>query len=346
MGPDPPVKLALIVRLSYLGTGDALPSTEFDQYRMYAILRDTYGFRNITVMHDDRKPGNPLYLTVANVRTQIKRIVAEARRLHNRGKRCALFFYYTGHGDTGYASGESANNKECLYLRGEFLEDEWVTELWDEELNQILANQIPYLTEAFVMVDACHSGTLLDLRHRYDSDPRVWERITRSRAEWRGRTGFAKEHTPDDKTRTSPGRLYYLSGCRDGETSQGIRYTDMSGKVLSISGGALTLAFEQLIKDRSKGRNFQIEAMVDWIIANVKGEKGCKNQTPLLSRNFDSNKSIGFADAIDGRDHFSQGGDNRNPHGVRIKTNPNDHGMDNQSNLTVVTDHATSGADA
>lgn len=312
ISPKPPVKLALIVTLDYLGTSSKLPSTKFDSGRMYGILKTTYGFQSIRVMHDDLKRGHPMYPTVQNVKAQIIAIVAEARRLHNLGRRCSLFIYYSGHGGTGWSSAESTNDKECLVLRD--------GKLWDTELNEILADQIPYLTTAFVMADACHSGTLLDLRYRYDSDVRVWNERSRPSAERRGRPGFAKVHTPNDPTRKSPGRLYYLSGCGDGEKSVELGYRTWLGEIKPISGGALTLAFEELLKNPRR-QNFTIEEMVMWIIGNVQNSKGCMNQTPLLSRNFRSNRSTSFADAINGRDHTPPGGDNRNPHGVRVRLN-------------------------
>jgi len=294
------------------GTGSRLPSTIFDGDRMHRILHTTYGFRDIRVMHDDLNQGHTMYPTVQKVKAQIIAIVAEARRLHDLGRRCSLFIYYSGHGGTGPSSAESTNDKECLDLR--------CGQLWDTELNEILADQIPYLTTAFVMADACHSGTLLDLRYRYDSDPRgrVWKRRSRISAERRGRTEkFAKEHTPNDPT--SPGRLYYLSGCGDGEKSVELSYTNWRGEIKSISGGALTLSFEELLEN-PRGQNFTIEKMVIWIIGNVQNAKGC-SQTPLLSRNFRSNRCTSFADAINGRDHTPQGGDYRNPHGVRGRLN-------------------------
>ena len=116
-------------------------------------------------------------------------------------------FYYSGHGTNVADIGgdETDSRDECLFtLDGQLI--------LDDELNMVIKNNLKENTTLFILCDCCHSGTMIDLKYNYNED------------------------TNNVKDADQPGRIYYISGCRDSQVSL---ESFIGGKVQ----GALTNAF-------------------------------------------------------------------------------------------------------
>jgi hypothetical protein len=126
----------------------------------------------------------------------------------------------------------------------------------DDELRALLVNKVPSGCKCFVVFDACHSGSALDLRYCYDAPE--YGTLTMKQ---------------DEKYPKTQGSVIFLSGCSDTQTS-----ADTVDEK-KIPTGALTNA---LLKVWSKyGVNIKFKYLLWEIRANLKA--GGYSQKPQLS---------------------------------------------------------------
>jgi len=164
-----------------------------------------------------------------NTRHQLptrKNIINAARWLvHDARPGDVFFFSYSGHGAQetdphGYE--EDGLNETILPLdantRGM---------ITDDELNAILVRNLPSGCKLMAVIDACHSGTQLDLPYTLNT--------TFTSASWKEETNPL--HTKGD--------VQLISGCRDNETSSD-----------GNRGGAMTKALVTVLRQNPHGLTF------------------------------------------------------------------------------------------
>lgn len=113
-----------------------------------------------------------------------------------------VLFHYSGHGGLVVdRSGDEASGMDsCIYpVSGRTLQT-----VTDDEIRAALANRIPSGCKCFVVLDACHSGTAVDLKYTHET------RSTRQ-------SGLTS--TANDRYADTAGTVVFLSGCRDPQTS-------------------------------------------------------------------------------------------------------------------------------
>jgi hypothetical protein len=133
-----------------------------------------------------------------------------------------VFFMYSGHGGQRRdQNGDEKDGKdECLCpVDGRAI--------IDDELNEILCQPLPAGCTLYAVIDACHSGSMLDLAMYLDPDTNAIEK--------------------DKKAATLRGTVFSVSGCMDNQTSAD---TTRGG----VSGGAVTIYLTQMMKDTSCDR--------------------------------------------------------------------------------------------
>ncbi|KAH9979131.1 caspase domain-containing protein [Russula compacta] len=146
---------ALLIGIAYHGE---LLNTHQDVDRYRDVLIATYGYRpeDITVLKDDPAFADHLQPTRENILREMRSLVAGAAA----GDR--FTFLFSGHSNQ---QPSSDLNKE------DFLDDYLITiddeVIIDNELNDVLVKPLPTGCSLFALLDACHSGTLLDLPHYY-----------------------------------------------------------------------------------------------------------------------------------------------------------------------------------
>jgi len=127
-----------------------------------------------------------------------------------------LVFFYSGHGSTINKEKPNVFEKSddvLLTINFEYI--------IDDELNEIIQKNLKPGVKLFVLFDCCHSGTMLDLKYNYSLDTRM---------------NIIVDTTSSD----TKSEVYYISGCKDDQTSE---ETFMESK----SQGALTWAFLQSV---------------------------------------------------------------------------------------------------
>ncbi|KAF4395234.1 hypothetical protein CsatB_007127 [Cannabis sativa] len=148
----------------------------------------------------------------------------------------SLVFHYSGHGSRqrNYNGDEVDGYDETLCP----LDFETQGMIVDDEINTSIVKPLPHGVKLHAIIDACHSGTVLDLPflcRMNRSGQYVWE-------DHRPRSGVQKG--------TSGGEVISISGCDDHQTS-----ADTSALSKITSTGAMTYCFIQAI-ERGQGSTY------------------------------------------------------------------------------------------
>ncbi|URD90191.1 Caspase domain [Musa troglodytarum] len=148
----------------------------------------------------------------------------------------SLVFHYSGHGSQqrSYHSDEVDGYDETLCP----LDFESQGMIVDDEINATIVRPLPHGVKLHAIIDACHSGTVLDLPflcRMNRSGQYVWEDHRPQSGVWKG---------------TSGGEAISFSGCDDNETS-----ADTSALSRITSTGAMTFCFIQAL-ERGNGATY------------------------------------------------------------------------------------------
>lgn len=173
-------KKAILIGLNYTGTTAELEGCINDAMEMFKTLKMRFDYHDVTVLTDKE----------ITVQKNIDRILDElvSSKHHN------LFFQYSGHGTQVI----DYNNDEPDYL-DETLYSVYDTLITDDQINDII-KKVPENTNLVIVIDACHSGTMIDLPFQLDGDKVV--RINENNIK---------------------GNVISISGCRDDQVSMDVR---------------------------------------------------------------------------------------------------------------------------
>lgn len=138
-------------------------------------------------------------------------------------------FHYSGHGSQqrNYNGDEADGYDETICP----LDFETQGMIIDDELNTTIVRPLPHGVRLLALIDACHSGTVLDLPflcRMNRAGQYVWEDHRPRSGVWKG---------------TSGGEVISFSGCDDDQTS-----ADTSALSKVTSTGAMTFCFIQAIE--------------------------------------------------------------------------------------------------
>lgn len=244
-------KRALLIGINYVGTPNALNGCINDVANVKKVLIDIYGFSesSILVLTDETiyKP------TQANILEGINWLLSsEKNTKFNQAKYAAnksptaYYFHYSGHGaliaDT---NGDEPSGKDSVICP---LDLKFIT---DDSLRELLVNKIDTSSRLTAVIDACHSGTCLDL---------LWNCQ---------KTGQGFSLIKSGTYAATSGHVILLSGCMDTQTSADV------GKI----GGALTISYMDTL------RNCGYKITYDGLLTSIR-EYMIKNhfsQIPMLS---------------------------------------------------------------
>jgi hypothetical protein len=178
-------KKALLIGINYINTPYQLTGCIDDTNRMKDLL-SSYGFNDFKILTDltTNKP------TKVNILNELKNLIVNAKSGD------ILFFYYSGHG-----SYTLDRNNEETDGRDEFLFTSDLQGVIDDELKAVIQTHLRRDITIIGMFDACHSGTMLDLKYNYlDSN------------------NYDK-YSENDKVSECQGNVIMISGCMDSQTS-------------------------------------------------------------------------------------------------------------------------------
>jgi hypothetical protein len=233
------VKYAFLIGINYRKTADELYGCINDVNNMKNFLQSKLGYTNsnIVTLTDDTsaKP------TRSNI---LKGIDTLVRNLKSGDE---AWVHFSGHGVLvrDYSRDEESGYDSCFapidYNISGFISD--------DVIRSNLAQRVPRGVKVYVVLDACHSGTGCDLRHKYDDSSHLTTNqnqnanplttLTYVPSEWSLRqTSYEFAKYP----RTA-GEVYCISGCQDNQES-GDAYIESD----RMYGGVLTSTMLSLLK--------------------------------------------------------------------------------------------------
>ncbi|EPS69427.1 hypothetical protein M569_05332 [Genlisea aurea] len=226
--PPPPAhgrKRAVIVGITYRYSRHQLKGCINDARCMKYLLVNRFKFPESSILMLTEDETDPYRIpTKHNIRMAMYWLVQGAQPGDS------LLFHYSGHGSQqrNYTGDEIDGFDETL-LPLDFQTQGMIV---DDEINATMVRPIPRGAKLHAIIDACHSGTILDLSYLCRMDSRsgsyAWE-------DQRPRSGIWKG--------TSGGEAICFSGCDDDQVS-----ADTAALSKVTTTGAMTFAFIQAVE--------------------------------------------------------------------------------------------------
>ncbi|KAK2360347.1 metacaspase-1 [Trifolium repens] len=235
-GPLPNVhgrKKAVIVGISYKFSRHELKGCINDAKCMRYLLINKYTFpeSSIVMLTEEEDPHGPKFPNKQNIR------MAMFWLTQGSVPGDSLVFHYSGHGSQqrNYSGDEADGFDETICP----LDFETQGMIVDDEINATLVRPLPHGVRLHALIDACHSGTVMDLPFLCRMNSRgqyVWEDHRPRSGIWKGSNG---------------GEVICFSGCDDHQTS-----ADTSALSKITSTGAMTFCFIQAVERCGPGATY------------------------------------------------------------------------------------------
>uniref|UniRef100_A0A7N1A9K7 Metacaspase n=1 Tax=Kalanchoe fedtschenkoi TaxID=63787 RepID=A0A7N1A9K7_KALFE len=224
-------KRAVICAVSYKKTKNELKGCVNDANCMKFLLINRFSFPEASVLMLNEDETDPYKIpTKENIRLAMHWLIQGCRPGDS------LVFHFSGHG----LQKKDLNGDEIDGLDETLCPMDFETEgvILDDEINDRIVRPVPHGVKLHAIIDACHSGTVLDLPYLCRMKKKgeyAWE-------DHRPRNGASKG--------TSGGEVIAFSGCDDDQTSADT--TELS-KVTTT--GAMTYSFIEAI-ERGHGATY------------------------------------------------------------------------------------------
>lgn len=222
-------KKALLIGCCYPGTSAALNGCINDVQCIEYCLKKRFGFQDsqITVLRDDRRDSQP---TRDNIFRGIAWLLSDQRPGDS------LFFHFSGHGSQqrDYSGDESDGMDETI-LPTDYKRTGMII---DDELNAALVRPLRPGVTLHAVIDACHSGTALDLAYQTKVDGAghfLWKGKRRQKG-------------------TAGGTVFQLGACLDEQVAQDT--SKLSGG--SAYTGAATYSFIEAIERYGTNQTYAV----------------------------------------------------------------------------------------
>lgn len=262
-----PNRTGITIGLSYEGSKvSALKGTVNDSLNMARALTSKYGY-SITNLNDQSySKSHARFPSKTNIVFWMNKLLREAKDGDE------LFIGYAGHGvqlALSNSNTEELDKKDEAIIPADYdFKDS--TAIIDDEILSILTTHLRSKPNCklFMLFDCCHSGTMADLRYRFN-----YHHAQRDFTIYDNRTPNSFQS-----------KVILISGCRDDQVSW--------GDLISLSGGTkarqgvMTSAFLHVI-----GRNPSSIQNVFEIVKEMYRYTSSYKQQPQISSNYDISKS-------------------------------------------------------
>lgn len=281
--PGGPKRRAFVCGINYTGTSAALDGCVNDARCMHYLLRHRLNMHDdaILFMSDDH-PDPGRRPTRANIMQGMVWLMTGLQPGDS------LIFHYSGHGgqQRDHSGHEADGMNETLCP----LDYRHAGEITDDEVNHMLVRPLPQGVKLHAVIDACHSGSMLDLPY---TAPCHNGRL-QWRAEYRNSMVAASKGT-------SGGFAVQFSASADHEYAADT--TSLSGGVatgaatfsfiqalekrgFSISYGDLVVEMYHTLRNAGLAGEDQSTAMNGFIGSFLSNMRGTSGQTPCISANY------------------------------------------------------------
>eukprot|EP00268_Persea_americana_P046191 TRINITY_DN4750_c0_g1_i8.p1 TRINITY_DN4750_c0_g1~~TRINITY_DN4750_c0_g1_i8.p1 ORF type:complete len:360 (+),score=41.10 TRINITY_DN4750_c0_g1_i8:167-1246(+) len=258
-GPPPSPygrKRAVICGISYRNTRSELKGCINDARCMRYLLIHRFKFpESCIIMLTEEENDCYKIPTIHNLRMALHWLVQGCQPGDS------LVFHYSGHGSQkrNYTGDEVDGYDETLCP----LDFETQGMIIDDEINETIVRPLPLGVKLHAIIDACHSGTVLDLPflcRMNRSGQYVWEDHRPRSGTWKGTNG---------------GEAISFSGCDDNQTS-----ADTSALSRITSTGAMTYSFIEAIE---RGHGATYGSILNSIRTTIRSTSGGTGGGPVTS---------------------------------------------------------------
>lgn len=246
------VKKGLLIGINYTGTRNELCGCINDTANLHQFLiKNKYFCENELTFMNDTATGE-LYPTKANMWLKLNELVTFANA--HTTEKVYLFLSYSGHGayitDT---SGDEKDGQDEVLCPVDCNTNGFIV---DDDLKCKFIDKLGSNVTIVVLIDACHSGSILDLKYMYNFDKNNSCNI--------------------ENTLQEPKcNVIMISGCRDNQTSADAYVLDVNTRRNAFQ-GAMTASFITNYSDEISTIDL-ITKMRDWLRVNN------YNQIPQVS---------------------------------------------------------------
>ncbi|KAL3567664.1 hypothetical protein D5086_030315 [Populus alba] len=217
-------KRALLIGVTYKRK-HMLKGTINDVKSMGGFLINSFGFKeeNIRVLTEE-EPEPDFFPTKKNIQNSFKWLVEDCMAGDS------LVFYFSGHGIKQFdLDGDESDGFDETICPVDFMEAGTIT---DDEIKSAIVRPLKKGVTLNAIVDACHSGTVLDLPYVYNRKEKKWENSTR---------------LSEEEKHTDRGLAISLAACEDIQVAADT--SSCIGKS-SINGGAMTSVLIQIVEKK------------------------------------------------------------------------------------------------
>lgn len=199
------MKYALLIGINYIKTSNELYGCINDITNIQNILSSKYNYSEFDILSD-----------LSTIKPTYNNIINYLHKLVEKSTQCdEVWLHYSGHGSSVRdINGDEIDGKDEVLVPIDYAKGNLIK---DDELNNILKN---IKCKCICIIDACHSGTMLDLQYNYLGN-------------------IISEQT--NKIINSP--IIMISGCRDDQTSADTVYNNKAQ-------GAMTGALIHVLEKR------------------------------------------------------------------------------------------------
>lgn len=240
------LKRGLLIGINYTGTSNVLNGCINDTLHLKQFLTNKNYFRDGDLLFMNDHQSGYLRPTKENIILQLNELVRFTNS--NADKKVYLFVCYSGHGSyISDKNGDEPDGRDEMLCPVDCDSNGFIV---DDYMRTEFIDKFGSNTTLVFIIDACHSGSMLDLKYTYSIDKR--------------NSHSALGHAPETKC-----NVIMISGCMDFQTSADILYDNKYQ-------GAMTASFIATYKDGITYKEL-IENMRLWLRTN----KYC--QIPQLS---------------------------------------------------------------
>ncbi|WCJ18722.1 metacaspase 1 [Euphorbia peplus] len=246
-----PRKRALLIAVSYKKQKYELRGTINDVKKMKDWLIFYYDFKvaNILILTEDEPDDKNLSPTKKNMERGMKWLMEDMKGGDS------LVFYFSGHGlrQPDFEGDERDGMDECI-CPVDFMEAGMII---DNEIYSTIVRPLIKDVTLHAIIDACHSGTVLDLPYMYNRDTKRWDDNSPP-------SGASKQ--------TSGGLAITFGACRDDQMAADTNAFSPADLRMS---GALTFTLTRSIE--KKGKEITYGQLLDDIYDEIEkaDQEGC-----------------------------------------------------------------------
>ena len=217
--PKKIVKRGLLVGINYTGTCNELCGCINDSENLEKLLlRNNYFNENELIFMNDKKVGS-LYPTKENMWKQINDMIDFANSHIN--DKVYLIFSYSGHGT--YQRDDNGDEEDGYDEALCPIDCDERGFIVDDDIREKFISKLGSNVTLIMFIDACHSGTIIDLRYLYECDIK----------------DNCDVNTVEDNTKC---QVVVVSGCRDNQTSADAYVEEFETNINEFQ-GAMTASF-------------------------------------------------------------------------------------------------------